>query len=53
MYLNGGDELAAPRSRVEKAGGKILVPKTSLGPNGLMAQFLDSEGNRVALISWS
>lgn len=48
-YLNGGDDLEAPLSRVEMAGGKVLVPKTSLGPNGFMAQFLDTEGNRVAL----
>ena len=51
VYLNGGDDLSSPLSRVEKAGGKIIVPKTSLGPNGFMAQFMDSEGNRVAFHS--
>ncbi len=51
IYLNGGDDLSIPLAKVEKAGGKILVPKTSLGPNGFMAQLLDTEGNRIALHS--
>ena len=51
IYLNGGDELAEPLSRIEKAGGEIVLPKTSLGPNGFMAQFIDTEGNKVALHS--
>jgi len=51
VYLNGGDDLSVPLSRVKSAGGKITVPKTSLGPNGFMAQFIDSEGNRVAFHS--
>lgn len=36
---------------VEKAGGKVVMPKTSLGENGFMAIFKDTEGNRVALHS--
>lgn len=51
VYLNGGEDLSVPLSRVESAGGKIIRPKTSLGPNGFMAQFIDTEGNRVALHS--
>ena len=51
VYLNGGDDLSVPLSRVVDAGGKIVVPKTSLGPNGFMAQFIDSEGNKVAFHS--
>jgi predicted enzyme related to lactoylglutathione lyase len=51
IYLNGGDDLAEPLSRVEKAGGKIILPKTSIGPNGFMAHFIDTEGNKVALHS--
>ena len=51
VYLNGGDDLAVPLSRVEAAGGKILIPKMSIGANGYMAQFTDTEGNRVALHS--
>lgn len=51
VYLNGGDDLSIPLSKVIDAGGKIIMPKTSLGPNGFMAHFLDTEGNRVALHS--
>lgn len=51
VYLNGGDDLGEPLSRVESAGGKVLMPKTAIGENGFMAIFLDSEGNRVALHS--
>ncbi len=51
VYLNGGEDLAKPLSRVEKAGGTILVPKTEMGPKRFMAQFMDSEGNRIALHS--
>jgi hypothetical protein len=31
---------------MEQAGGKILLPKTSIGTNGFMAQFVDTEGNK-------
>jgi predicted enzyme related to lactoylglutathione lyase len=51
VYLNGGDDLSIPLAKIEKAGGKILMPKTSIGPNGFMAHFVDTEGNRVALHS--
>ncbi|MBI2274742.1 MAG: VOC family protein [Bacteroidetes bacterium] len=51
VYLNGGNDLDVPLGRVEAAGGKILTPKTSLGPNGFMATFMDTEGNRVAFHS--
>ena len=51
IYLNGGDDLSAALSRVEEAGGRIVLPKTSLGPNGFMAHFIDTEGNKIALHS--
>lgn len=51
IYLNGGDDLSVPLSKVETAGGKIVLPKTSIEPNGFMAHFIDSEGNKVALHS--
>lgn len=53
VYLNGGDDLGIPLGRVEDAGGKILIPKTDIGENGFMAQFLDTEGNRIALHSFA
>lgn len=51
IYLNGGDDLAVPLSRVEAAGGAIVMPKRSIGANGFMAMFLDTEGNKLAFHS--
>lgn len=52
IYLNAGDDLAGPLSRVEAAGGKSLLPKTLVSPEiGYIAHFIDSEGNRAALHS--
>lgn len=51
VYLNGGEDLSLPLARVESAGGKIIVPKMNIGENGFIAQFVDTEGNRVALHS--
>ena len=39
-------------SRIEAAGGKILVPKKLIADDiGYMALFIDTEGNRMALHS--
>lgn len=51
IYLNGGDDLSVPLSKVEAAGGKILLPKTAIGQNGFMAYFTDTEGNKIGLHS--
>lgn len=51
IYLNGGEDLSIPLSKVEAAGGKILLPKTSIGSNGYMAHFSDTEGNKIAFHS--
>lgn len=51
IYLNGGEDLSVPLAKVEKAGGKILLGKTSIGPNGFMAHLMDTEGNKIALHS--
>jgi len=51
IYLNGGEDLSVPLSKVEGAGGKIILPKTSIGTNGFMARFTDTEGNIVAFHS--
>ena len=53
VYLNGGNDLSVPLSRVESAGGSVVMPKTDIGENGFMAQIIDTEGNRVALQSWN
>ena len=51
VYLNGGKDLKTILSKVEKAGGKILLPKTAIGHNGFIAHFKDSEGNKIGLHS--
>src|SRR4051794_38049348 len=51
VYLNAGDDLSPVLGRVEAAGGKVIVPKTSIGEFGAIAVFIDSEGNRVGLHS--
>lgn len=51
IYLKGGDDLSVPLARVEPAGGKIIMPKSSLGENGFMALFIDTEGNKLAFHS--
>jgi uncharacterized protein len=52
VYLNGGEDLSTPLSRVEAAGGKVITPKTDIGGGfGYFAFFEDTEGNRVGLHS--
>jgi len=51
VYLNGGDNLNNALNRVVDAGGEVVMSKTAIGENGFIAQFVDTEGNRVALHS--
>jgi len=52
IYLNGGDNLQVILDKIEKNGGKILVPKTlHADESGYFAIFLDSEGNKIGLHS--
>ena len=49
-YLNADPSLDAALARVERAGGKIALPRTDLpGDMGSFAHIIDSEGNRVGL----
>jgi len=51
-YLNGGSDLSTVLDRVEKAGGKVLTPKTLIAPeHGYFARIIDTEGNLIALHS--
>lgn len=45
------EDVAVEASRVESAGGKLLFPKESIGEFGFIAQFIDTEGNRIGLHS--
>jgi predicted enzyme related to lactoylglutathione lyase len=51
IYLNANGRLDDAIAAVAAHGGKILKPKHAIGPYGLRAVILDSEGNRVALHS--
>lgn len=51
VYLDGGNDLSVPLGRVENAGGKVILPKTSIGENGFIALFIDTEGNKVGFHS--
>lgn len=51
VYLNANPDLQHVLDRIEKAGGKVTMPKTSIGQNGFMAFFTDPEGNTMALHS--
>jgi len=45
------DDVDIPLKKVEELGGKVLIPKTSIGEHGFFGHIIDSEGNRVALHS--
>lgn len=51
IYLNCDPDLQMILDRVEKAEGKIIMPKTDIGENGFMAFIIDSEGNAIGLHS--
>ena len=52
IYLNGGDNLQVILEKVEKNGGRILIPKTlHADESGYFATFIDSEGNKIGLHS--
>ena len=51
IYLNGNPNLQIVLDRIERAGGKITMPKTNIGENGNMALFIDTEGNLVGIHS--
>lgn len=54
IYLNGGKDLNEVLSKVEEAGGRVLLQKTLINEStGHFALFLDTEGNKLALHSKS
>lgn len=42
-------DIDAVMARAKAAGGRVLYPKKDIGANGWVAEFQDSEGNRIAL----
>ncbi|MGB0886129.1 MAG: VOC family protein [Chitinophagales bacterium] len=51
MIYFASEDVAIEAARVEAAGGKLLKPKTSLGGSGYIAEFLDTEGNKIGIYS--
>ena len=51
VYLNANPAMDEIISKIEAAGGKVLMPKTSIGEHGNIAFFMDTEGNNVGLHS--
>lgn len=52
VYLNGGKDLSVVLTKIEGAGGRIVLPKTLINEAvGYFALFVDTEGNRLALHS--
>ena len=49
VYLNAGKNMPSIISKIEKAGGEVVLPQTSIGDAGFIAKFADTEGNLVAL----
>ncbi|HEX7456975.1 MAG TPA: VOC family protein [Ginsengibacter sp.] len=50
IYLNANPKIQTVIDKIEKAKGKVLMPKTQISPEiGYMAFFADTEGNKVAL----
>ncbi len=48
VYINV-DKIDPTLKAINEAGGKTLLPRTSIGQHGFFAHFQDTEGNRVAL----
>jgi uncharacterized protein len=51
IYLNANGRLDDALAEVTVHGGKIVQFKHAIGPFGIRAIILDTEGNRVALHS--
>jgi hypothetical protein len=50
VYLSCDGKLDAVLSRIEQAGGRVIIPRTPVpGGNGSFACMRDSEGNHVGL----
>ncbi|MEO5625068.1 MAG: VOC family protein [Dokdonella sp.] len=51
IYLNVDGRIRAAVAQVEQLGGKVIEAIHPIGPHGIRAIVLDSEGTRVALHS--
>lgn len=51
VFLDAAGDIPAILARVGDAGGQVVLPKTPIGEFGHVGQFIDTEGNRIALHS--
>ena len=52
LYLDANPDIASILDRVEEAGGQVIQGRKLISPDrGYMGLILDSEGNRIALMS--
>ena len=52
VYLHGGGDLQKVANKIVANGGKMILPKTAIGPEmGFYAIFIDTEGNKLGLHS--
>lgn len=51
IFLDAQGDLDGMLARVEKAGGTVALPKTSIGQYGFIAHIVDLDGNTVGLHS--
>lgn len=51
IYLNAFGKLSDAVAKVEQAGGKVLVGEINLGKFGFSAIIVDTEGNKIGLLS--
>lgn len=51
VYLNANPNMNPIIDKIEASGGKVTMPKTSIGEHGHIAFFIDTEGNNVGLHS--
>ena len=51
MVYFDSDDCSVEASRIEAAGGKLIMPKTAIGKHGFIAIAQDTEGNTIGLYS--
>ena len=51
IYLNAFGKLSEAVMQVNNAGGKVIIPFIDLGKFGFSAIIIDSEGNKIGLLS--
>lgn len=45
------EDVELPLSKVQAAGGQVVLEKMAIGEHGFIASFIDTEGNKVAVHS--